>query len=90
MRPYSGCAHALSRMPVLYSGAVNSHGTIRSWTCLVVSSAILMVLSVRGVGQEAAPTGKQLPAKSTISWVALENASAVFTRAGWVLYSSRV
>ena len=40
MRPHSGWAHALSRMLVLYSGAVNSHGTILS-----LMSVMLEVLS---------------------------------------------
>src|SRR5674476_627814 len=40
MRPHSGCAHALSRMPVLYSGAVHTQGTILS-----LMSAMLSVLS---------------------------------------------
>ena len=40
MRPQSGWAHALSRMLVLYSGAVNTHGTILS-----LMSVILEVLS---------------------------------------------
>src|SRR5665648_580413 len=43
MRPHSGCAHALSRMPVLYSGAVNTQGTILS-----LMPAMLSVLSSAG------------------------------------------
>src|SRR5450756_2314141 len=42
-RPHSGCAHALSRMPVLYCGAGSSHGTNLSWMF-----AILSVLSSAG------------------------------------------
>ncbi len=88
MRPSSGCAQALSSTEVLYSGAVQTYGLMRS--LMSVIPTVLSSVSERLVAQALQLPLRQPSAKATISLVALEKASCVFTSAGCVLYSSRV
>ena len=76
MRPISGCAHALSRMPVLYSGAVHTYGTILSLMSAMLSVSFRLSGTRRGDAQPARQLPlRQLSANATISLVAFEKAS---------------